>query len=218
MTPHTPIRNPEEAIDKTLAALRQIEPAEGMNRRILANLEAKAATQPQPWRRFLLFPQLAIPAAAALLAAIALLAHNRNAPTPAQVARTTTASSVQPCPEKGCPTSGFSDVGPHRAQAATTPAPLTGHRALRTRTTATTPQPLTADEALALAELHAPSLPAPPLPLTDEEKRLLHVVTIAGPEPLLMLNAKVREQQIAASKSEFQHFFAQPTVKFDEQN
>lgn len=220
MTPQNPAHHADEAIDKTLAALSHIEPAEGMKHRILANLETKAATQPRPWQRFLLFPQLrwqlaAIPVAAALLSAIALLAHNR---TPVVPQTAMTASSTQPCPEMGCPTSGFSEVGSPTAQTPATPAPAARHRALHTRATATTPQPLTADDALALAELHAPSLPAPPLPLTDEEKRLLHVVTKAGPEPLLILNAGIREQQIDASKSEFQQFFDQPTVKFDEQN
>ena len=74
------------------------------------------------------------------------------------------------------------------------------------------------DGSLALREMRAASRPAPPLPLTKEEKLLLRVARTAGPEELAMLNPDERARREAESEAEFQQFFGQSTTKNSEQN
>jgi hypothetical protein len=71
---------------------------------------------------------------------------------------------------------------------------------------------------LALRELHAESRPAPPLPLTQEEKMLLRLVQTVGPQELAMLNSEERARHEAEADAEFQQFFGQVTAKNNEQN
>lgn len=74
------------------------------------------------------------------------------------------------------------------------------------------------DDSLALREVRAASRPAPPLPLTKQEKLLLRVARTAGPEELAMLNPDERARRRAESDAEFQQFFGKSTAKHDEQN
>jgi hypothetical protein len=73
-------------------------------------------------------------------------------------------------------------------------------------------------DSLALRELHAASRPAPPLPLTQEEKMLLRLVHTVGPQELAMLNSEERARHEAEADAEFQQFFGQVTAKNNEQN
>ena len=73
-------------------------------------------------------------------------------------------------------------------------------------------------DSLALRELHAASRPAPPLPLTREEKMLLRLIHTVGPQELAMLNSEVRAKHEAEADAEFQQFFGQAMAKNNEQN
>lgn len=73
-------------------------------------------------------------------------------------------------------------------------------------------------DSLALCELHAASRPAPPLPLTQEEKMLLRLIHTVGPQELAMLNSEVRAKHEAEADAEFQQFFGQVMAKNNEQN
>jgi hypothetical protein len=73
-------------------------------------------------------------------------------------------------------------------------------------------------DSLALRELHAASRPAPPLPLTQEEKMLLRLIHTVGPQELVMLNSEVRAKREAEADAEFQQFFGQVMAKNNEQN
>jgi len=73
-------------------------------------------------------------------------------------------------------------------------------------------------DSLALRELHAASRPAPPLPLTREEKMLLRLIHTVGPQELAMLNSEVRAKHEAEADAEFQQFFGQVMAKNNEQN
>jgi len=74
------------------------------------------------------------------------------------------------------------------------------------------------NDSLAVREMQDASRPAPPLPLTKEEKLLLRVVHAGGPEELAMLNPDERARREAESEAEFQQFFRQSTAKDNEQN
>jgi hypothetical protein len=73
-------------------------------------------------------------------------------------------------------------------------------------------------DSLALRELHAASRPAPPLPLTQEEKMLLRLIHSVRPQELAILNSDVRAKQEAEADAEFQQFFGQITARNNEQN
>lgn len=57
-----------------------------------------------------------------------------------------------------------------------------------------------------LSEMRAPSRPAPPAPLTAEERLLLRVVERRNPEQMAILNPQVRASKAAESDREFQSF------------
>jgi len=73
-------------------------------------------------------------------------------------------------------------------------------------------------DSLALRELHAASRPAPPLPLTQEEKMLLRLIRTVGPQELGILNSEERAKREAEADAEFQQFFGQVTAQNNEQN
>ena len=73
-------------------------------------------------------------------------------------------------------------------------------------------------DSLVLRELHAASRPAPPLPVTPEEKMLLRLIHTVGPQQLAMLNPEERAKHEAEVDAEFQQFFGQVTAKNNEQN
>jgi hypothetical protein len=73
-------------------------------------------------------------------------------------------------------------------------------------------------DSLALRELHAASRPAPPLPLTQEEKMLLRLVHTVGPQQLAILNPEERAKHEAEADAEFQQFFGQGTARNNQQN
>ena len=73
-------------------------------------------------------------------------------------------------------------------------------------------------DSLALRELQAASRPAPPLPLTQEEKMLLRLIHTVGPQQLAMLNSEERAKHEAEADAEFQQFFGQLAANNNEQN
>jgi len=169
----------EHDIDRVLTALRDTEATEGMERRILHALEnrtpARAAwlrwTSPMPW-------SLAALATAAVVFAVALTAHNTRRPAPG-IAQS---SVLTPSPNAVISTEAQSSpsvisTGAKRsgeiaafteASAAHTPAHLKS-----TAQAAYPPHELLCDcDPLAMAEMQAPSQPAPPMPLSRDERIL----------------------------------------------
>ena len=71
-------------------------------------------------------------------------------------------------------------------------------------------------DSVAMSEMRAASFPAPPMPLTDEEKLLLRMVQKSDPVELAMLDPKVEALRDAEEKVEFQRFFAKAGVKESE--
>jgi hypothetical protein len=62
-------------------------------------------------------------------------------------------------------------------------------------------------DALALEEMNAASLSAPPMPLTAQERLLQRVTSSRNTVEIAMLDPVVREAQAAEEKAEFQRFF-----------
>jgi hypothetical protein len=78
------------------------------------------------------------------------------------------------------------------------------------------PEAISDEEALAISEMLAPSKPAPPLPLTHQEKLLAEAVHQAGPTDLSSLRSEIRDRQMELSKAEFHDFFEPPPAKDNE--
>jgi hypothetical protein len=57
-------------------------------------------------------------------------------------------------------------------------------------------------------ETQAASFPAPPLPLTEQEKLLLRLAHRRNPEDTAILNPAVQSAQSAKATEQFQQFFA----------
>ena len=72
-------------------------------------------------------------------------------------------------------------------------------------TAATTPT-----DAQLLADLHAPSHPAPPLPLTPDEKLFLHALRYGNLTEIAELNPLLRAKQAADETAAFKAFFPDP--------
>jgi hypothetical protein len=178
------MKNPEEAIGKVLAGLREAEAPAGMEGRILAAVEARASKRP------IIAPRWAWSAALAGVAAVCLLmAIHRYGQTLTQARHAVPVESA-----------GTQVVSLLRNESIA-PARATTHvRRVR--------QTNDADAGL-LQEMRAPSHPAPEAPLTNEEKLLLRVVHSGDPQLMAMLNPEERARQEAESEAEFQKFVEQ---------
>jgi len=200
------MKHSEPLLEEVLSGLRDAEPSPGMERRILAALEARThhpapthRRRPAPRRLTKFTPTFALPAACGLvcLLTLALLipsTHRKQVSTqPAQNA----SSSLQPAPAR---------IHPEEAPAHTT-APIT-HKV----TTHRPQKPLPRDtyETLAEIETRAPSLPAPPMPLTDQEKLLLRLIQARNPVELASLDHAAWTLQLAKDRAQFDQFFARP--------
>jgi hypothetical protein len=69
------------------------------------------------------------------------------------------------------------------------------------------------EDSVAMSEMRAASFPAPPMPLTEQERLLLRMEHKNDPVELAMLDPKLWELSEVEEKEEFQRFFARPTVK-----
>jgi hypothetical protein len=183
----------EETIGKVLTGLREAQASPGLERRILAAIEAHASARKAATPRWTWSVALTGMVAACLLFAITAIYRHEHPSTQARqhVFPAESAESTQEAlllPQK--------PIAPAR-----TP--------VRTASPVRMEQPISAAEAVLLREMHAPSHPAPIEPLTQEEKLLLRAVHTGDPQVLAMLNPEVRARQEADSKAEFQQFIEQ---------
>ena len=261
-TPHDPnavAHKTDQTIDRALAALRDAYPRSGLNNRILASLDERAAhraTNPgglpfriakgwgivcgskreSTFRLSHVALWAATSAAILTIASLAILhqhrisgglqpaeytpAHSRGTLAPASSYPDPVISSEGPRPES---------KNPETARRTTTPEPFSTANSART-VPRTAPEPgLTADsrplntdattneasapgnlDAQALADLHAPSHPAPPLPLTAQEKLFYRMLRYGNATELAELNPVIRAQQDADETAAFKTFFPDP--------
>jgi hypothetical protein len=86
------------------------------------------------------------------------------------------------------------------------------HRAPSTRVDAAD----ASEDSIAVREMHAASFPAPPMPLTEQEKLLLRIVHRGDPVEMAMLDPAVRAARDAEEKADVARFFERPTTKGNE--
>jgi hypothetical protein len=214
------MKNSEEAIGKVLGGLRDAEAPAGMERRILDGLAERVALRSRwGWRRllpiWLVAPERPIAvgslvcgvALAGLFAvALAIPAIRRLGHSPASMKR-------GPAPA-GSLALGGSEAG------ATNPRPASPRSGLRSleeikgkmevEGKARSSEAAVLDsDAVALDDLHAASRPAPPMPLTEQEKLLLRLVHKDDLVELAMLDPRVRAMEDSEDRAEFQRFFGQ---------
>jgi hypothetical protein len=230
-TPHLANDAVDHNIDRALSALRDAQPRSGLNSRILASLEHRAA---QPQRSGLDFSaHLALWSAtsAAILAIASLMILHRQTTDPAQATQRAVILSEASRPHREAQSK--TPVGPMTAEpfsttnlteSSTEPTHRLAHRSLKSTMPAPCPQSgcPTHDEvaamsgatqdldAQALADLHAPSHPAPPLPLTPQEKLFLRMLRYGNATELAQLDPIVRAKEDADETTAFKAFFPDP--------
>lgn len=185
------MKDAEETIERLLTALRDAEPPAGIERRILRTLEGmearEALASASLWRWPVLpswlRPAMAIPLACAVILMVAVANYQHRLPS--SVVRT-------PSPE----TQG------RRATVTERPTVvlrrMEAHVAVRRHHNHAAP---------AVRETQEASFPAPPLPLTEQERLLLRVARRGDAENVDLLIADVRAAQTAKNTEQFQHFF-----------
>ena len=212
------MKNADDAIERVLTGLRDVHAPAGMERRILAAMEDRALS-PAPagagvgWRWPLWLMAAARPAvvryvvmgcAAAGVIAIVLAIPGRSrrqqAPLKAKMGSVANGQRASVMEE--------AVMGSERRSAA------------RTARVANEPEGPAIGrnedddmDAVAMSETRAASFPAPPMPLTEQERLLLRMLHRGEPVELAMLDPKMEALRDAEEKEEFQAFFAKPTVK-----
>jgi hypothetical protein len=177
------MKDADGTIERLLAGLRDAEPPVGIERRILQALDGMEAREVAA-SASLWLPAMALLLACAviLVAAVMVRQHQHtladlSPSTNADVRKVTRPEFV---PQKTLP-------GPQR----TTSRALVRH-----------PR-----DVPAAAEVQAASFPAPPLPLTEQEKLLLRLAHRGDPENIAILNPDVQAAQTAKATEQFQQFF-----------
>jgi hypothetical protein len=209
--------NPDDAIDKTLAALRDAAPPEGMQARIAHRLQQPAAVAAHSrWRHLLTGSTLSAAwgrgaltgAATALLivGALLLAQHGlRTKPEPEHYAigEIAAARNAAPAITPVSSSARTLPIGEARANlCASTDATAGAQRARRAL-------PAYRDQTLRDARF-APSHPAPVLPLTAQERALVELARTANPTVLAALNSETQARMEAEDAAEFNKFFAPP--------
>lgn len=207
-------KSPEEAVTRVLAGLRDAEPPAGMERRILEAVHNRASVKStSAWHR--LRPMWLIPSftrwstqpriwgvglvcAAAIFLAVSMIHRTQHIPTsaiPANVAdaRATIDAQHPHSPKEIATTAQFASPTPSRRST----------RRTYLRRTALIPD----TDSQALREMRASNHPAPPMPLTEQEKLLLRIAHKRAPEELAELNPVQRDARDAQQKAEVQKFF-----------
>jgi hypothetical protein len=209
--------NSGEAIEKVLAGLRDAAAPDGMERRILAGLEERAAARSRSvWRWLLPVWTPANPAAvrslvcgAALagvvVVALAIPAIRRLGHAPVQGRQQAGRNSIP----AGAAALRASGAVAESARSALSRGGVRSIGKKEAERSAVGAEVVVDGDSAALEEMHAASYPAPPMPLTEQERLLLRLVHKDDPVELAMLDPKLRALQDLEDKAEFQRFFGQ---------
>ena len=189
------MKNSDDAIERVLTGLREAEAPVGMERRILEAVQDRAAVKsarllPWVWGTAL---------ACTMVTCVAISLVYRAARVPVQ-------PNLHSAP---------AGVMPKVALATTTKSgsPGVAVQSVRLKANGKRAKLMRDSDSIALSERDTASFPAPPMPLTEQEKLLLRVVHHGAPEELAMLNNDVRAKQEADSQAEFQRFFEPATTE-----
>jgi hypothetical protein len=173
------MKDDDKRIERLMAGLRDAEPSPGMKRRILEAMEAHHA-RPSPW--------LSCPPVAASLACVAALAASLIV--------------VSRISQPSHPPTNAADVRQRTQPVAVAHKDPIGPRRTVSRVPARRPRDLSA-----VNDVQSASYPAPPLPLTEQEKMLLRVAHRDDAANKALLNPNLQAAQSAKSTEQFQHFF-----------
>jgi hypothetical protein len=209
------MNNSGEAMEKVLAGLRDAAAPDGMERRILAGLEERAAARSRSvWRQWLPVWAPARPVAvgslvcgvalAGVFVALAIPAIRRLGHTAMQTPQQAGRNSV---PAGAALTASEAAAGSARPALSRADVRSIGKK--EAEMSAAGADVVLDSDSAALEEMHAASYPAPPMPLTEQERLLLRLVHKDDPVELAMLDPKLRDLQDSEDKAEFQRFFGQ---------
>jgi hypothetical protein len=203
----------DDAIDKTLAALKRTAPPEGMEARILQRLQQHASTAiaaPFRWRDLLTGSALAAAwwrgalsgaATAVLLVGALLMAqHGLRARQPV-VSQITATRTPAPTAVPVAALSQRAAANDLRAKPCTTSGAMHVRIAAPARSTT-----------MLSAASFAPSHPAPVLPLTAQERALVRLVQTADPKLLAALSPETQAKVDAQEADNYNKFFTPPTA------
>ena len=221
------MKNSEEAIEKVLAGLRDADAPVGMERHILEALENPASARSRSgWRglrpMWLVAPvhPVAMGSLACGVALAGIFAVALAIPAIRRLGHTPVQSKMNSAP------AGTLPLATSEAVAKNSRAPLPAIRArsagetnavgkANARTREAVPnsdRDSSGDgDSVALSEMLAPSHPAPPMPLTEQERLLLRIAHRGDPVEMAMLDPMVRATRDAEEQTEFQRFFGQAT-------
>ena len=198
------MRGYEEAIEKVLAGLRDAEAPVGMERRILNALEERESVGARFGWRSLVRGLRAASESRAVVWGVGLAGLVVLALVIPVVRRTASA----PVLVKGSPEPAAAVVMDRAAVegvAKSAPVRLAG---ARVRAVAEAKATAVEDsDALAVEEMRAESRPAPPLPLTEQERLMLRLARVGERRELAKLDPMLRMDQEAQEAAEFQRFF-----------
>jgi hypothetical protein len=196
------MRDADGTIERLLAGLRDAEPPGGMERRILEALDGmgarEAATSTSLWHRPLR-PAIAMLVACTVILMVAFTVQQRKH-VPGQ----------QFVPLK--PTEGLNGAPNIVSSRRRGPKPqdTPGDQRVRSNGAAARQLPPVKhpQDAPAVGETQTASFPAPPLPLTEQERLLLRLAHRGDADNMAILNRDLRAAQTAKATEQFQQFFA----------
>lgn len=200
------MKQADEAIDRVLAGLRDSEAPAGMEGRILQAMQARVAAEPVEKPGLWSWPRMAGCGAllAGLLVVVAVLVPHRGHTSgqervvAKQVAAAPAMAAEPPGPVMQARVRDrlAEPVLIHAKRAIVVPKPDVDSNAV--------------EDALAQEEMLAPSHPAPPLPMTAQEKLLVRAVRRHDPDELAMLNPEEQKKVEAKDEAAFKFFFGIP--------
>jgi hypothetical protein len=173
------MKDPDQTIEKLLAALRDAEPSAGVERRILEVMEARETQASAPlWNR------LRPLASAVAIAGVLIIALHQHWSAPPGTTPHGTAPALRRTTQPQA-VAQQAPVAPRRPAA---------RGSLRRKVSA-------------VPETQAAGFPAPPLPLTEQERLLLRLAHRRDPEDTAILNRDLQAEQSAKATEQFQQFF-----------
>ena len=187
------MKDSQQAIDKVLAGLRDVSAPGGMEQRVLAAMEERAAAQVGwQWRSW----SFGLAAAMVLVTAAVVLARPHGA-------KVDVVAVVKPA----LPMAG---VVSEKQKRNTVVLRSAQNDVKYRRASAAAPVQVAAENPVATG-----GIPAPPMPLTEQEKLLLRLAHRNDATELTPLIADARAKQHEAFDAEFQEFFAPVAAAID---
>ncbi len=194
----------QEAMDRVLSGLRRAEPHAGLEQRVELALERRKTAdlggKKLNARLLWTFSGGGLALATAILVAVSLLGSQRRferrGKDQANPSSHAQASEVQ--------RSVIENLTPERGASAIQPAKHLSRPHRMRAGTATRAATFASNE---VSASFLPSSPAPPAPLTEQERLLLKIAPHSGAADLALLNPEKREEVARAETTEFQNFF-----------